>query len=263
MTAAPALHIAWHGAAEPVLLVHGSFVVGREVWQRQLELADAFRVGIVDRRGYGASPPPDGRVDFERDAEDVASLLDEPAHLVGHSYGGVASLLTAARRPDGVRSLTVIEPPAFALAADDPAVRELRARLAVVFERGSDPRTVYADFLEAWGYRRPTEDWLARQDDRALASSATERPPWEAAIPLAVLRGAPFPRLVVSGGWERTRAEARELAGRAFAAVCDVLEHELRAERLIVPGTGHTPQFAGRTFNEPLRRFLRRAREGK
>jgi pimeloyl-ACP methyl ester carboxylesterase len=43
-------------------------------------------------------------------------------HLVGHSYGGVITLLAAGRRPTAVRSLTVIEPPGTRVALGDPAV---------------------------------------------------------------------------------------------------------------------------------------------
>lgn len=253
------LHVSWSGSGERVLLVHGSFAVACDVFAEQAPLADEFRLGLVDRRGFGASPDA-ARVDFEQDAADLARLLDEPAHLVGHSYGGIGCLLAAARRPEAVRSLTVIEPPALALVPDNPAAQELRARLEPVFAQATDPATLFADFLEAWGLKRPSAKRLERQDPRALASSATERPPWEARIPLDELAEAPFPKLVVSGDWDEARPEARELAGRAFAAVCDVLEGRLGAERLRIPGATHAAQLEGEAFNEPLRRFLRAAR---
>lgn len=241
-----------------MLLVHGSFALAREAFVEQAPLADEFRLGLVDRRGFGASPDA-ARVDFEQDAEDLARLLDEPAHLVGHSYGGIGCMLAAARRPHAVRSLTVIEPPALALAPDDPAVRTLQGRIEPVFARAVDPATRYADFLEAWGLARPSPERLARLDARALASSADERLPSEARIPLDELAAAPFPKLVVSGEWDRATPEARELAGRAFAAVCDALERAIGAERLRIPGATHAAQLAGEAFNGPLRRFLRAA----
>jgi len=84
---------------------------------------------LPDRCGHGASPAS-GRADFEADAEDVAALLGERAHLVGHSYAAVVALLVAARRPEAVRTLTVVEPAAFAAPRGDPAVEELIATLA-------------------------------------------------------------------------------------------------------------------------------------
>jgi pimeloyl-ACP methyl ester carboxylesterase len=252
-----AIHVSWSGTGEPVLLVHGSFATSR-TFAELAPLADEFRLGLVDRRGFGSSPDTE-RVDFERDAKDIAALLDEPAHLVGHSYGGIGCLLAAARRPEGVRTLTVIEPPALALAAGHPAVDTLRARLAGVFADTSDPADVYARFVEAWGLPRPGAELLASRDARALAASAGERGPWEAQIPLEALTAARFPILVVSGGWEQMPPAAQDVAGRAFAAVCDVLERRLGAERLHVPGTAHTPHQSGEQFNGPLRAFLRRA----
>ncbi|WP_352231486.1 alpha/beta fold hydrolase [Actinomadura sp. NBRC 104425] len=92
----------------------------------QRPLADAYRLLMVDRRGHGASPDID-RTDYEVDADDIVGLLTGVpggAHLVGHSYGGVAVMLAAARRPDLVRSLTLIQPGALRPAADHPVVAE-------------------------------------------------------------------------------------------------------------------------------------------
>ncbi len=47
------------------------------------------RLLVLDRRGYGRSSAPVGE-DFLRDAEDIAEIMDDGAHLVGHSYGGLA-----------------------------------------------------------------------------------------------------------------------------------------------------------------------------
>ena len=86
-------------------------------------LAANHRLVLVNRRGFGASPAVEGE-DFDVDAGDLAEVLaEEPAHLVGHSYGGVVSLIAAAQVPDSVQSLTVFEPPAFGLVADDPEIR--------------------------------------------------------------------------------------------------------------------------------------------
>jgi pimeloyl-ACP methyl ester carboxylesterase len=73
----------------------------------------------MDRRGFGESPDIE-RSDYEVDASDVAKLLGDGAHLVGHSYGGAVAMLAAGLRPPIVRSLTLIEPSAFRLAARDP-----------------------------------------------------------------------------------------------------------------------------------------------
>lgn len=106
------------GHGDRVVLVHGDVFDAQMTWTAQQPLAATHRLVLLNRRGFGHSPDVDGE-DFEVDAEDVADVLsEEPAHLVGHSYGGVVTLLAAARIPDSVRSLTVFEPPAFRLVAD-------------------------------------------------------------------------------------------------------------------------------------------------
>ena len=75
-----------------------------------------------------------------------------------------------------------------------------------------------------------------------------ERGPWEARPPLDELAAAPFPKLVVSGGWSP-----------AFDAVCDVLEQRLAARRAVLPGMGHNPQLLGGPFNDLLRAFVAHA----
>src|SRR3990170_3894454 len=118
---------------ERLVLVHGSVVGGRPTWRGQLPLGRRFELLILDRPGFPPNPPVD-LVDFEKDADLVAGLLRPGDHLVGHSYGGVISLLAAALQPLLVRSLTVIEPPATRIALESPAVAAFAA----------DGKTLYA-----------------------------------------------------------------------------------------------------------------------
>lgn len=200
---------------------------------------------IPDRPGFGAGPLVD-RVDFEVDAPLVAELLSECVHLVGHSYGGVVSLLAAARRPDAVRSLTVIEPPAFGVARGNPAADAFVARATELWDSGPDePAAFLCAFLSLVGSSIVLPDPLTPELERGARLSMVERGPWEAEIPLDDLAAAPFPKLVVSGAHHP-----------AFDAVCDVLERRLGAERAVIPGAGHTVQRTGAPFNERLERFL-------
>ena len=110
---------------ERLVLVHGSVVGARGTWAAQRPLADRFELVVVERPGFPPNPPVD-RVDFEHDAALVADLLAPGDHLVGHSYGGVISLLAAVGESDRLRSLTVIEPPATRVAARRSRGRLLR-----------------------------------------------------------------------------------------------------------------------------------------
>lgn len=86
----------------------------------------------LDLPGFGFSPPPED-ADYSMDARAAAviSLLDKrghgPVHLVGNSLGGAISTRVAARRPDLVKTLTLISP-----ALPDLRPRPLPLRLAVV-----------------------------------------------------------------------------------------------------------------------------------
>src|SRR2546430_7524934 len=91
-------------------------------------LRERFDVVLPSRGGYPPGPPLD-HIDFETQAEELAPLLEDGAHLVGHSYGGVISLLIAAPHPERVRSLTGSEPPPFGGARGRPAGEALLAEL--------------------------------------------------------------------------------------------------------------------------------------
>jgi pimeloyl-ACP methyl ester carboxylesterase len=88
------IHVQRWGQGPEVLLVHGSVLNGEMTWSEQRVLGDRWTLVVPDRRGYFPNPPVE-REDFEVDAEDVAALLNatDGTHLVGHSYGGVISLL--------------------------------------------------------------------------------------------------------------------------------------------------------------------------
>lgn len=200
---------------------------------------------IIDRPGFGTGALVE-RVDFQVDAPLVAELLTDDVHLVGHSYGGVVSLLAAAQRLDALRSLTVIEPPAFAVARGDPAVEEFVARATDLWEGGPDkPAAFLGAFLSLVGSGIALHDPLPPELEHNARLLMVERPPWEAEIPLDRLAEAPFPKLVISGEHHA-----------AFDAVCDVLEQRLEAERAVIPGAGHSVQRTGPPFNERLERFL-------
>ena len=250
MQRAPVLNVTTWGTGDPAVLVHGSLGRGEATWKAQRPLADAYRLLLVDRRGFGGSPA-DGRVDFDRDADDIAGLLDRHVHLVGHSYGGVVSLLAAARRREAVRSLTVIEPPALGLARGNPIVEEFIARVQRAAAEATDPSDYRSRFRDAFGFTAQPEE-LTGADLEGARSSWHERPPWEAEIPLDQLRGLRM--LVVRGDWEGAPPRARELGRAALHAVCDVLERELETESATLPDA-HNPQLLGEPFNACLRSF--------
>jgi pimeloyl-ACP methyl ester carboxylesterase len=230
-----------------VVLVHGSVGNGPATWATLEPLRHRFELVVPNRGGYPPNPPL-SRIDFEEQALELAPLLEGGAHLVGHSYGGVISLLIAGRHPKDVLSLTVSEPPAFGVARGRPEVEELIGRLDRFFAAGPyEPTEFLRGFLPLVGSQASLPEPLPPTLEQGARAAMAERPPWEARIPLDELAAAPCPKLVVSGAHNA-----------AFDAVCDVLEDRLGAERAVLPGAGHSlPRAPG--YVERLEAFLRSA----
>lgn len=231
-----------------IVFVHGSVGNGDAAWVEQRPLAAEFELLVLNRPGFPPGPLVD-RVDFEEQGAWVAAQLRDGDHLCGHSYGGVVSLYAAAEAP-WLSSLTVVEPPAFGLAAGVRVADEFIDRLKRLWSEGpGEPRAFLAAFYaEVAGRQVDLPDPLPPAQYQGAQILMIERGPWEATPPLAELRVARFPKLVVSGGWSGP-----------FDAVCDVLEAELDADRIVLPGMGHNPQLLGAPFNDALAAFVRRA----
>jgi pimeloyl-ACP methyl ester carboxylesterase len=130
--------------SEPALFVHGlggsalnwtdlMGLLGKPVARNDTEPdVSPFAGEALDLPGFGFSPPPkNGDYSLDARVQAVISLLDSrsrgPVHLIGNSLGGAISTRVAARRPDLVRTLTLISP-----ALPDLRPRPLPMRLAVV-----------------------------------------------------------------------------------------------------------------------------------
>lgn len=226
------------GEGPEVLLVHGG-ASASTTWGGLAPLRARWTLAFVHRRGYAPSPPePDGRHDFDVDADDLAPLLDGRPHVIAHSYGVLGTLIAATRRPDRVRSLTLIEPPLYLL-PDDQEVARLERMGNEVLVQGldTDPATL-REFLRLAG--APVDDGpLSEEVARGVRRAHGARLPSEAKPDLGVLRAAGIPALIASG--DHTPGLER---------ICDALAVELNAERLVAPGAGHfvasAPGFAGR-----------------
>jgi len=225
-----------------IALVHGSVGNADATWYPQHALADRFELVFVTRSGYPPRPPLE-RIDFEEQADELAAELRDGDHLVGHSYGGVVSLLAAARTDARLASLTVSEPPAFGLVRGNSAVEEFVA----AFERHSfdTPEEYVGFFLPLVGSQLPPGH-LAPTMLQGARAAMVERSPAQAVIPLDELRARGFPMLVLSGDHNA-----------AFDAACEALAERLGAERVVLPGARHSlPRAPG--FNEALADFVER-----
>ncbi|HEX7150223.1 MAG TPA: alpha/beta fold hydrolase [Thermoanaerobaculia bacterium] len=195
------------------LLIHSGGFTSRQ-WRKLAEALSAdYRVLTPDLLGYGtAGAWPDGKpFHFRQDLDLLISLLDEPAHLIGHSYGGFLALQLALARPDLVRSIAVYEPVAFGI-LDEEKDADARAALDGV-KRTWDPDASGTDdewlegFVDWWNGRGawrhlPEETraafrsvgWKLYQEVVTLAADRTDATGYAAiTAPTLLLTGAHSP----------------------------------------------------------------------
>jgi len=101
-----------HGTGDPLLLVAG-FGCDHTIWSGLVPaLASRHRVILFDNRGTGQTSGPAAVADVRQMAEDAAGLLGaiglSPAHVAGHSMGGMIAQELALAHPRRVRSLALL-----------------------------------------------------------------------------------------------------------------------------------------------------------
>lgn len=99
--------------AQTILMVHG-FAANKDNWLRfARHLSQDYRVIALDLPGFGASDRPAGSYDVGTQTERLASVITalgiDRLHLIGNSMGGHISALYAARYPDKVLSLALLD----------------------------------------------------------------------------------------------------------------------------------------------------------
>lgn len=106
----PALAYTEAGAGDVIVLLHGQGGDG-SAWSAQVNALSArYRVISVDLPGHGRSRG--GVTTMAGFAAEVAALVHalspEPAHVIGHSFGGMVALQLAIDAPALVRSLAIV-----------------------------------------------------------------------------------------------------------------------------------------------------------
>jgi pimeloyl-ACP methyl ester carboxylesterase len=237
------LHVEVHGSGPEAIFVHGSMGWGEDTFPRQRELAAVgYTVVLVDRRGFGGSPPL-GPVDFERDADDLGELAAGGAHLVGHSYGAVVAMLAAQADPGAVLSLTLIEPPLLGAAESDASVSEWRDRLAELYAAAPSltHEEFWLGFVSAGGVVVEDAPRLNELDRRAIEATMTERPIWGARVAFETLRAMSCPKVLCLGG-RRLLPGPMTLSGRALHVVGAEVAERIGAEVAFFEFSAHNPQ---------------------
>ena len=235
------VHAPRFGDGAPVILLHGS-ASGSSQWRSMVGcLEGRFKVMTPDLPGYGksASRVAMRGLTMEEIARAVLPVIERegrPAHLVGHSFGGAVALKLASMFPGHVNSLTLIEPAAFSLIADQmnqlPFMRAVRSsRLALAEGDAWNSMRLFIDFWNGDGAWNRTSHGLrqrlaamagrVQRDIEAVVSDRfTEQDAAGVACPTLVLTGEDLPPDM----------------GRIVAALEATIPF-LRTE--VIPGAGH------------------------
>jgi pimeloyl-ACP methyl ester carboxylesterase len=213
-------------------------------WSRvQALLLDKLSMTAFDRPGHGKSAQWSGeggaRGLHDLTTRIAAGLIERRADVIGHSYGATVALRLAMERPGMVRSLTLIEPPLFALAAGTPAHAAHMAAMAgfgAALEAGDRERAACI-FQSAMNPEAPWESLPERA--RARLAGQIER--------IAEERGVTLddaPGLTMPGRIEALSLPVLLIEGSASPPIVRAVHEALaarlpQARQVMIAGAGH------------------------
>lgn len=102
----------WANSGEALLLMHGGLSQTSH-WDYTVlpAIEDNFHIFGYDRTGHGYTGDQKGSMHFDFQYKEAVAYLEdvvnEPAHLIGHSDGAIISLMVAIHRPDLVKSVVL------------------------------------------------------------------------------------------------------------------------------------------------------------
>lgn len=107
-------HFEKHGSGkETIVLSHGLLWSGKMFYKQVNHFKEKYTVITYDHRGQGKSEVTEGGYDMDQLYDDVVALLEhlklKNVHFGGLSMGGFVAMRLAARRPDLVKSLILME----------------------------------------------------------------------------------------------------------------------------------------------------------
>jgi len=102
-----------HPDAPAIVFGHGLLFSGRMFAAQVERLRDRYRCVTIDWRGQGKSPAPAGGYDMDTLSDDAVAVIESlglgAVHYVGLSMGGFVGMRLAARRPELLRSLVLLD----------------------------------------------------------------------------------------------------------------------------------------------------------
>src|SRR5438309_10872603 len=115
------------GSGPAVVLLHGYAETSDSWAPLAAELQQSFTVVVPDLRGIGRSSRPEGGYDKKTQAADIRAVVTTLGHdrtaVVSHDIGIMVAYAYAARYPDKVERLVVMDAPIPGIAPWDEIVR--------------------------------------------------------------------------------------------------------------------------------------------
>lgn len=228
---------------EAIVFSHG-LLMDHTMFEAQRAAFEArYRVIAYDHRGQGQSADPGHGYDMDTVASDAAALIEAlnaaPCHFAGLSMGGFVGMRLAARRPELIRTLTLMNTGAHKEAAMSRLRYGILAQLVKIV--GTGPFTgIAVQELFGKSTRSSTDpakqqmlkEWTAKLRSRpknaAYALMGVMNRPEFSAQELAAIR---CPTLIIAG-----EDDTPQPPGNA-----EKLQAAIRGSRLVrIPGCGHS-----------------------
>lgn len=226
--------------APTIVFGHGLLFSGWMFRAQVAHLSGRYRCVTIDWRGQGASPPAaSGGYDMDTLAEDAAALIRHlgagPVHWVGLSMGGFMGMRLAARHPEQLRSLVLLntsaDPETRRATIEDVALSLVYRAAGIAPVRGQVEQIMFGPGFAA-DHRELMGEWIERlsASDRGAIAAAVRavvfRPPVADELP-----DITAPTLVIAGSHDKPTPARR---GRAIAAAIPGSRFEL------IDGVGHS-----------------------
>ena len=99
-------------AGEPLIILHGLYGSGDNWMSIAQVLSGKYQVYLIDQRNHGRSPHADD-MSYDMLAEDINEFIDshdlKNVNIIGHSMGGKAAMWFAAKHPDKIKKLVIVD----------------------------------------------------------------------------------------------------------------------------------------------------------
>ena len=236
----PDVHRIAGGEGIPLVLIHGTDGPTTTTFRRLSPLACGRDLVLPTRFGW---PTPDGTcnggaADFARDGDDLLALLAGTggAHVLGYSYGCLGALAAASQDSRPIHSLVLLEPPAFSLAIDVPAVASIVSAQAELAGTTLADEEYLAAYRSALGAAPRSSPGRLTATGRAIVTAMrTQRAAVEFVPAREALAQLTCPVTIVTGGW----SAAFEVVADRLAALLNSVERiRLEAKRHELPSLG-------------------------